>query len=125
MSALNAGLAEKARRVLVIQLATSVVAAAGFMIQGPWGALSAFYGGMTSIVLALLSIRGFRSANKHALSDPKKSMMILYAGAVQRFVAVLVLLALGLGGFKLEPLAVFIGFAMAQASYLMGVRGGK
>jgi len=125
MSALNAGLAEKARRVLVIQLATSVVAAAGFMIQGPWEALSAFYGGLTSIVLALLSVRGFRSANKHALSDPKKSMMILYAGAVQRFVAVLVLLALGLGGFKLEPLAVFIGFAMAQASYLMGVRGGK
>lgn len=125
MSALNAGLVEKARRILVIQLATSVVAAAGFMLQGPWGALSAFYGGMTSIVLALLSVRGFRSANKHALSDPKKSMMILYAGAVQRFVAVLVLLALGLGVFKLEPLAVFVGFAMAQASYLMGVRGGK
>ena len=124
MSKLGADLAARARRVVMMQLAASVIVALLFLIQGAWDALSAFYGGLASVVLALLSIRGFKRANVHALSDPKKSMMILYAGAVQRFVAVVVLLAVGLGAFKLEPLAVFIGFVLAQASYLMGVRDG-
>jgi ATP synthase protein I len=88
-------------------------------------ALSALFGGMSSVVLALISIRGFKRANEFALSDPKKSMMILYIGAATRFAAVLVLLGIGLGLFKLGPLAVFVGFALAQASYLMGVRGSK
>jgi len=124
MSKLGADLAAKARRVVMMQLATSVIVALLFLIQGAWDALSAFYGGLASVALALLSIRGFKRADVHALSDPKRSMMILYAGAVQRFVAVVVLLAVGLGAFELAPLAVFIGFALAQASYLMGVRDG-
>jgi F0F1-type ATP synthase assembly protein I len=125
MTTVNAELVAKARRIIVVQVGVSLVAAAGFLAQGPWEAVSALYGGLASVVLAMLSGRGFKRAHEHALSDPKKSMMILYIGAVQRFVAVLVLLALGLGGFKLDPLAVFIGFALAQTSYLMGVRGGS
>ena len=137
MSKLGADLAEKARRVVFIQLLTTLVVAAAFFVLGTdqgtgpvigqrtWDALSASYGGLTSVVLALLSIRGFKRANENVLSDPRKSMMILYIGAVQRFVAVLVLLGIGLGAFKLTPLAVFIGFALTQASYLMGVRDRK
>ncbi len=125
MSKLGADLAAKARRVVIVQLTVTGVVALLFLIQGAWDALSAAYGGLASVFLALLSIRGFKRANEHALNDPKRSMLILYIGAVQRFVAVLVLLAIGLGVFKLEPLAVFIGFALAQASYLMGVRDGS
>jgi flagellar biosynthesis protein FliP len=44
---------------------------------------------------------------------------------VQRFVAVLVMLGIALGALKLAPIAVFIGFALAQAGYLMGVRDRK
>jgi len=124
MSKLGADLAAKARRVVIVQLTVTTIVALLFLIQGAWDALSAGYGGLASVFLALLSIRGFKRANEHALSDPKRSMLILYIGAVQRFVAVVVLLAIGLGGLKLEPLAVFIGFALAQASYLMGVRDG-
>ena len=76
-------------------------------------------------MLALISIWGFKRANEFALSDPKKSMMILYIGAVVRFATVLIMLGIGLGVLKLEPLAVFVGFALAQASYLMGVRDRK
>ena len=139
MKQIGTDLAEKARRVVIIQLLTTLVVAAVFFVltlqqstgqaqsheQPMWSALSAYYGGLTSVVLALLSIRGFKRANEIALSEPKKSMMILYIGAVQRFVAVLVLLGLGLGLFRLEPLAVLIGFVLAQASYLMGVRDRK
>jgi len=133
---IGADLAAKARRVVIIQLLTTLVVAAVFFVlalsqssdqtqsigQATWAALSACYGGLTSAVLALLSIRGFKRANEVVLSEPKKSMTILYVGAVQRFVAVLVLLGTGLGLLKLEPLAVLIGFVLAQASYLMGVR---
>ena len=125
MSKLGADLAAKARRVVIVQLATSTIVALLFLIQGQWEALSAFYGGLASVILALLSVRGFKRANEHALNDPSKSMLILYIGAVQRFVAVVVLLAIGLGSLKLEALAVFVGFALAQASYLMGVRDGN
>jgi ATP synthase protein I len=130
-------LVEKGRRVVIIQLMMTLVVAVAFFVfgfvfalphsagQGLWDALSATYGGLTSVLLALLSIRGFRRANAIALSDPKKSMMILYVGAVQRFVAVLVMLGIALGALKLAPIAVFIGFALAQAGYLMGVRDRK
>jgi ATP synthase protein I len=122
----NTDLEGKARRVVTVQLlVTALVAAAFFLGQGAWGALSATYGGLSSVVLALISIRGFKRANEIALSEPAQSMMILYIGAVVRFVAVVVLLGVGLGPIALEPLAVFAGFALAQAGYLMGVRDRK
>lgn len=137
MSQPGTELVEKGRRVVIIQLMMTLVVAVAFFVygfvfalphsagQGLWDALSATCGGLTSVLLALLSIRGFKRANAIALSDPKKSMMILYVGAVQRFVAVLVMLGIALGALKLAPIAVFIGFALAQAGYLMGVRDRK
>ena len=141
MSTIGSDLAAKARRVIFIQLlVTTVVAAAFFAVRlftapellangsvndSAWAAMSVFYGGLASVLLALISIRGFKRANELALSDPHKSMMILYIGAVVRFAAVIIVLGIGLGAIKLEPMAVFIGFALAQTSYLMGVRDRK
>ena len=134
VSRLDKPLTGKARRVVVVQLLmTTCVAAAFFGFNAEVGgaetgflkALSAGYGGLSSVVLALISIGGFKRANAIALSDPKQSMMILYIGAVVRFAAVIVLLGIGLGVLKLDALAVFIGFALAQASYLMSVRDRK
>ena len=124
---MNADLATKARRVVVVQLlVTAVVAAVFFLLKNTaWDALSALYGGLSSVMLALVSIGGFKRANAIALSDPKQSMMILYIGAVVRFAAVIVLLGIGLGLLKLDAMAVFVGFALAQASYLMSVSDRK
>lgn len=128
---LNKTLTGKARRVVVVQLLMTMCVAAAFFgfntevggaETGLLKALSAGYGGLSSVVLALISIGGFKRANAVALSDPKQSMMILYIGAVVRFAAVIVLLGIGLGVLKLDALAVFAGFALAQASYLMSVR---
>ena len=129
-------LAVKARRVVVVQLLVTAIVAVTFFTAGllsasgavnnsVWDALSALYGGLASVLLALISIKGFKRANEFALSDPKKSMMILYIGAVVRFAAVIVVLGIGLGLLKLEPTAVLIGFVLAQISYLMGVRDRK
>lgn len=126
---IDKGLAGKARRVVVIQLLMTLFVAAVFFgmsaEEGLWEALSAGYGGLSSVVLALISVMGFKRANALALSDPKQSVMILYIGAVVRFAAVIVLLGIGLGLLKLDAMAVFVGFALAQASYLMGVRDRK
>ncbi len=129
MNSIDKGLAGKARRVVVVQLSMTLLIAVVFFgasaEESLWKALSAGYGGLSSVVLALISIGGFKRANAIALSDPKQSMMILYIGAVVRFAAVIVLLGIGLGLLKLDAMAVFIGFALAQASYLMGVRDRK
>lgn len=136
-NSIDKGLAGKARRVLLAQLLMTMIVAAAFFSwssfaaeqfsveQSLWKALSAGYGGLSSVVLALVSIGGFKRANALALSDPKQSMMILYIGAVVRFAAVIVLLGIGLGLLKLYAIAVFAGFALAQASYLMSVRDRK
>ena len=129
VNAIDKPLAGKAQKVLAVQIVmTLLVAVAFFAIsteENLWRALSAIYGGLSSVVLALVSIGGFKRANAVALSDPKQSMMILYIGAVIRFAAVMVLLGIGLGLLKLDALAVFTGFALAQASYLMSVRDRK
>jgi len=141
VSPLGSSLATKARRVVVVQLLVTIVVATAFVSSGlftssgliangtegnsVWQALSALYGGFASVLLALISIMGFTQANELALSDPRKSLMILYIGAVVRFAAVIVVLGIGLGLLKLEPKAMIIGFVLAQISYLMSVRDRK
>jgi hypothetical protein len=129
VNTIDKALVGKAQKVLVVQSLTTLLVATAFFAasteQNLWNALSAGFGGLSSVVLALISIGGFKRANAIALSDPKQSMMILYVGAVIRFAAVIVLLGIGLGLLKLDALAVFAGFALAQASYLMSVRDRK
>jgi len=117
-------LAERTRRIVGFQILASVVIAIGFLIGvGVAQGRSALYGGMVAVVLTILLSRGVKRAEVTAARDPQKSMVILYVGAVQRFVLALVAFALGLAVLKLEPMAVFIGFAAAQFSYLINARG--
>jgi ATP synthase protein I len=118
----TAALAKRARRVIRVQLLTSVLVAGFFLLQGTTESLSAMYGGMVSVITAWFLSRGVQRAGKLAVDNPKKSMAILYVGAVQRFLLVLGLLAVGLALLKLEPIALCVGFAVAQISYLVGPR---
>jgi ATP synthase protein I len=63
-------------------------------------------------------------AAEAARQDHKKSMLILYLGAVQRFVLVLVLFGVGLKGLNLTFLPMIAGFAGAQLAYLSSMRRG-
>ena len=111
-----------ARRVIGLQLASSAIIAVLFLFQDALHAASALYGGLTSVSTALLLSRGVRRAGEAALGDPKKSLAILYVGAVQRFFLVLGLLALGFSLLKLDPVAVIVGFGIAQISYAVSTR---
>jgi len=115
-------LAAKARWVISTQLIVSTIVAVAFLTKGTWESLAALYGGLVSICISMLLLWGIQRANAAAKVDPGKSMRILYVGAVQRFVLVLGLIALGLALFKLDPVAMIAGFALAQAGYLIGSR---
>lgn len=115
-------LATKAKWVISTQLIVSIIVAVAFLTKGTWESLAAVYGGFVSICISLLLLWGIQRANIAAKVDPGKSMRILYVGAVQRFVLVLGLLALGVAFFKLDPVAIVAGFALAQVGYLIGSR---
>ncbi|MGA8147080.1 MAG: ATP synthase subunit I [Gallionellaceae bacterium] len=109
---------------MVVQLVTTTVVALAFGLLhgGGWSALSVFCGGLISLSVLLLLQRGVRRASEVALVDQKKSMMILYLGAVQRFVLIIALFALGLRVLGLAPLEMLVGFAAAQASNIVSAR---
>ena len=113
------------RKLIALQVGVgAVIAAAFFMAKGQGEALAAFYGGLISIVIAFLLGRGVVRAAEAARQDHKKSMLILYLGAVQRFILVLVLFGIGLKGLSLAFLPMIAGFAGAQLAYLSSMRRG-
>ena len=113
------------RKVIALQVGVgAVIAAAFFMAKGQGEALAAFYGCIISIAVAFLLGRGVVRAAEAASQDHKKSMLILYLGAVQRFILVLVLFGIGLKGLSLAFLPMIAGFAGAQLAYLSSMRRG-
>jgi len=75
-----------AQRLTAFQIIIGGVVAAGFFVAGgEAGAKSAMYGAMISVVLAMLLSWGVKRASGSAEADRKKSMVILYVGAAQRF----------------------------------------
>ena len=113
------------RKVIALQVGVgAVIAAVFFMAKGQGEALAAFYGCIISIAVAFLLGRGVVRAAEAASQDHKKSMLILYLGAVQRFILVLVLFGIGLKGLSLAFLPMIAGFAGAQLAYLSSMRRG-
>lgn len=112
-----------ARKVLILQASIAVVVALVFAVMtGGWQALSALIGGGIGAGSSLLLRRGVLRAAEIAKSDPRKSMLTLYLGAVQRFVLVLGLFVVALALFKFDALATVVGFGCAQLAYAVVVR---
>jgi len=122
LSTADSQLAAKTRSVASLQIISSVVVAGLFLLYGVWDSISALYGGFTSVLTVLYLSRGVKRAEEAVLRNPKRSLQILYFGAVQRFLLVAGLLALGLAVFKLAPIAMCVGFAVAQLSFVLGSR---
>lgn len=115
--------ATQTRRLLITQLTLGGFCAGAFYLaKGVIGAQSAIFGSMISIVLAILLIFGVRRAAAAAEHSKNKSMATLYFGAAQRFLLALVLFGLGVGKLGLDPLAMVVGFAVAQATYFLSMQ---
>ena len=110
----------ESRRLIVLQVVIAVLAAVGFYFgKGAWEALSAFFGGLISVMSAVLLRYGVvRAGSAVQPGDKKKSEALLYAGAAIRFLLVLACFAIGLAVLKLAPLAMVSGFVAVQLVFL-------
>ncbi|MGK0674576.1 MAG: ATP synthase subunit I [Halothiobacillaceae bacterium] len=112
-----------ARRLMLWQLiATTVLAVVWGGLGHEFDGLAVVYGGLVSMLLVWLHKRGVRKAEQRAILDPKGSMLVLYVGAVVRFLLLIVLLGVGMGLLKLSALPLFAGFVLAQLGFVVVAR---
>ena len=106
-------------RLTIIQFVVSLVAAAGYLtFQGMSGFVAALYGGGITLAGTVLMAWRIQRAGEVAGLERQQGFIEIYAGAIQKFILTLVLMALGMGFFKLDPLAILVSFALTQFSYL-------
>lgn len=106
------------KRLLYIQ-ATVVLAGVviAFTQMGSASALAAAFGGGVALLNSELLVWRVKRADDAAKTDPKRSVYILFFGAVERFVFALAGLAIGLGVLKLDPIPLLAMFGIAQVAY--------
>jgi ATP synthase protein I len=101
-------------QLLLVGIAAIVL----LIVSGPFQALSALFGGaMATLNLGLLEWRRYQADSGRALSAGQ-SLWVLYRSAIERFVLVLGLFALGMGVLRLGPLSLLIGFIAGQLGLL-------
>ena len=117
-------LAGGTRKLVMLQLLMiAVTSVVFFILYGGFQAGSAVFGG--SIACAnrlLLELRRHKADTGRALSAGQ-SIRLLYRTALERFVLVGVLFALGLGVWQLDPLALLTGFIVGQLALVFNGTG--
>lgn len=108
---------------LLLALAT-ITSTVFFMVFGGFQAGSAGFGGIVAAInIGLLFWRRHGADTGRALSAGE-SIRVLYRSALERFMVIALLFALGLGVWRLDPLAVLAGFVTGQlALVFMGMKG--
>lgn len=129
MTVLSEGIARRGRAGLIAQiLAAAISAGLAFWYAGKAGFLGVVGGSVIAIILMLVLSYTMRKASDLAVESPQTSMNIMYVGAVVRFVLVLVLFGIALGGFKLPPLytvASFVGVMIVGVLFSRGRDSGR
>jgi ATP synthase protein I len=95
-----------------------------FLRYGGFEAGSAGFGGLVAAInVGLLLWRRSRTDSGPALSAGA-SLRVLYRSALERFIVIALLFALGLGIWRLAPLAVLAGFVAGQLALVFtGIKG--
>jgi len=109
-------------RLALVQIALVVATALFFYLkQGSEFSLAALYGGAIPIVSTLMSAWRLTVATRIlkgvAGEDALPGAIEFYKTAFFRIVLTIALLALGLGGLKLAPMALIIGFVAGQLGH--------
>ncbi len=124
-----AALSGSLHRVLWTQFVLTVAAAGAYLVWygrsgGPAAALAAMYGGGVALAGTWLLARRVRLAGA-PVGGGAGGQLAMYAGAVTRFVATLVLLAAGIGWLKLAPIPLILAFGLAQLGFLINSGAGS
>lgn len=106
------------KRLLLVQVLLVLAVSIAFLLgQGLAEFLAAIYGGGIALFNTLVSAQRLRRATDAAVADAKSGIMELYVGAITRFVATPLLVAVGIVVLALEPVGIIAGFAVAQLGY--------
>ena len=107
------------RRLLIVQLIlTLIIALCYFVFDNTNSMLAALYGGSITLSASLLMAWRITRAGEVAATDKQQGYIEIYIGAFQKFILTLLLMAIGMGYFKLDPLAILISFAITQMSFI-------
>jgi len=102
-------------RLLLCQfLLVAAISVVFLVIFEIFSALSVGFGGCVAAANALFLARCSKRDAKARERTPQQSLVAGYICVVQRFVLVALLFALGLGGLRLEALALLTGFVAGQ-----------
>ena len=109
--------ASRITRLVVLQLLLiAVTSVVFFILYGGFQAGSAVFGGICACANRLLLEWRRCQADRGQALSATQSMWLLYRTALERFVLVGVLFALGLGIWQLDPLALITGFIVGQTA---------
>ncbi len=107
------------RRLFIIQLALTLIVALSYLIfQSLNGFFAAIYGGTITLSGTLLMAWRISRAGEAGSKEKQQGYVEIYAGVVQKFILTLLLMAFGMGVLKLDPLAILVGFAITQFSFI-------
>ena len=107
------------RRLLIVQVALTLIIALGYLVlQNISGLFAALYGGSVTLAGTLLMAWRIVRAGEAAATEKQQGYIEIYIGALQKFILTLVLMAIGMGYLKLDPLAILVGFAVTQLSFI-------
>jgi ATP synthase protein I len=112
------------RRNLLAQSIAVILCALYYLLTaGLEHGIAALFGGAVALTNTLVLRWNFERAGRIAGNSADKNLRLLYRTAAQRLFLTIGLLALALGGLKLEPLAVLVGFLAGLAALLVARYG--
>ncbi len=105
-------------RLIIVQFILTFIVALGYLaFQDLNGFSAALYGGIITLSGTLLMAWRISRAGETA-GDKQQGYIEIYIGAIQKFILTLILMAFGMGYLKLDPLAILVGFAISQFSFI-------
>jgi len=108
--------AQLRRIVIWYFLPSGALAGLFYTLQGGHAALAVFYGTLIIVLNHLQQVRQLKRADRIAGLSVERNMRYLYRCAFERFVATVVLLAIGIGLIRLEPLPLLCAYIVGHVT---------
>jgi F0F1-type ATP synthase assembly protein I len=113
-------------RTAVLQIIISVIAGVvAYALEGKAEAGAALYGGVVALIGTLLLLWRMQSNKHKTLKEAQQHLWLFYRSGVERFLVISIFLAIGMGTFKLVPLAVLVGFVASQLAWIIAPLQGE
>lgn len=108
------------RQLIFIGIFVGLAAGIAFYIKGGAGIAGVLFGAGITLNNVFLQHWTMRRAKRQARADAEHNLRLMMSCAMQRFIATVVLFALGMGALQLLPLAVIGGFGVALLGQYVG-----